>query len=208
MVSLWWPAVALVLYAPALALVSRNSAYQDAIMHRLKREKPLDDFVHARVPLWLSEHRFRRHTDSVLALAALAVVALAYRGASAASASSPFDWLLSEEVCFRGFVLEFGALALYKQIVCFATRLTPATQMDNIRTVCGVVTSSWTDYGISGHTGMTVLIFLHLKTPESLLLAVMQTALMVVVRDHYTLDVLHAWTFCFAVLGKFDEWTQ
>ena len=59
-----------------------------------------------------------------------------------------------------------------------------------------------------GHTGFVVLLFLHLRTAEALLLAVVQTVLMVATRDHYTLDVLHAWTFCFAVLGRFDPWVS
>lgn len=201
-----WPmycAIALALYVPTFSLISRNSAYQETIMHRLKEEAPLDDIVHAMAPLWMTGHAFRKHTDSLVFLAPGAVLILAFFF-SATAASSPVQWLLSpNEMGFPAFFLEFGALGLYKQVICFSTRLNPATQTNNVRKVMGVATSSWTDYGISGHTGFTVLVYLHLKTFPSLLLALGQTVVMVMVRDHYTIDVLHAWTFCFAVIGKF-----
>ena len=193
----------LAFYIPTFALMARNSVYQQTIMGRLKAEEPLDDIIHSWAPLWMTEHWFRRHTDSVVTMAPLLLLALAYRAAP--EKASLAGWLL-HDVGVCSFVLEFGALGLYKQVVCFSTRLTPATKGDNIRTMCGVPTSSWTDYGISGHTGMAVLIAMHLQTPAALLFALGQTALMVLVRDHYTLDVLHAWTFCFAVIGKFDSW--
>ena len=149
---LCWAAGAAALYAPTFALMCANSRYQQTIMHRLKREQPLDDILHSVCPGWMAEHSFRRHTDTVVGVAPLLVAALAYhRGAP--EGTTPVGWVASEEVGLKVAVLEFGALALYKQICCFSTRLTPATQRDNIRVVCGVPLSSWTDYGISGTRG-------------------------------------------------------
>ena len=49
-----------VMYGGCLAFMRNNSRYQHTIMHRLKREVPLDDIVHARVPAHLATTGIRR----------------------------------------------------------------------------------------------------------------------------------------------------
>ena len=170
-------------------------------MERMRQERPLDDLIHSLSPLWMTEHWFRRHTDTTVYLLPIVVLGMAKYGSDTTSWRA---WMISQ-ACMPTFLLEFGALALYKQIVCISTRLTPATQSDNVRiNSLGISTSTWIDYGISGHTGLTVLLWLHLRTWPSLFFAIVQTVLMCITREHYTLDVLHAWVFSFAIFGAFD----
>ena len=50
-----------------------------------------------------------------------------------------------------------------------------------------------------------MLLWFHIPSSNlALVLAILQSALMIVTRDHYTLDVMHAWVFCTAVHGKFS----
>ena len=154
------------LYGATVALQHENQSFQRTIMKRLKQERALDDVVHKRVSIHFSK-RMRPLSDAVVFLGPVAVLMLACVGSTARI--RPTGLLLTEGL---ELLLEFGALGLYKQIVCRATRLPPATQMGNERTCLGVITSSWTDYGISRHTGLTILLFLHLQTVASFVLAV------------------------------------
>lgn len=185
------------LFGSTLALQARNNRYQTTIMHKLTAETPLDDFVHSAIPASLSK-RARALSDPVVIVAPLAVLVLAVLG---------FDELDHGRLLAGGlaFLLEFGCLVLYKQIVCVSTRLPPATQTHMERSCCGVTTSSWTDYGISGHTGLCILLFLKLRSVPSLAIALIQGAVVLINRDHYTLDVLHSWVFSFSVVGCFNE---
>jgi len=185
-------------------------------MQKLLSEAPLDDFIHDRVPLWLASGAVRKHGDLLVSSLPFLVLYSAYHfcGDSASvvpsvcEASFPYWFLsLSQE---RGspripeLVLEFGLMSVYKFICCVATRFPPAAH-DNTRTCCNgwIAMSTWVDYGLSGHTAGTVLLWLHLATPLALCFALFQSMWMVVTRDHYSLDVLHAWVFCFAVKGVF-----
>ena len=179
------------LYGSVLICMARNTRHQQTIMARLKTEKPLDDIVRY-APLFLTHRRIRTFNDTVVSLAPLFVLFLAYyckqAGAGGATTTGGGTavgagevgkvgaWMLGQDVRLRELVLEFGALALYKMCVCIATRLPPATQHDNIRTHLGglVATSSWIDYGISGHSGLTILLWLHLRTSPALVLALTQ----------------------------------
>ena len=180
------------LYGSVLICMARNTRHQQTIMARLKTEKPLDDIVFRYAPLFLTHRRIRTFNDTVVSLAPLFVLFLAYyckqAGAGGATTTGGGTavgagevgkvgaWMLGQDVRLRELVLEFGALALYKMCVCIATRLPPATQHDNIRTHLGglVATSSWIDYGISGHSGLTILLWLHLRTSPALVLALTQ----------------------------------
>lgn len=231
------------LYGAVLLCMARNTRHQQTIMARLKAEKPLDDIVFRYAPLFLTHRRIRTFNDTVVSLAPLLVLFLAYyygstgggvgadagaagadAGGAAGGATSgagtavgagigagmgagtrswevgevgkvcpekglycttalfywrvkfSWAWMLGQDVRLRELLLEFGALALYKMCVCIATRLPPATQQDNIRTHLGglVATSSWIDYGISGHSGLTILLWLHLRTYPALVLALTQ----------------------------------
>ena len=196
-----WFLTMLVLYTPVIALMAWNTRYQFCIMERMRQEKPLDDLIHNLSPLWMTENWFRRHTDTVVFNLPIVVLGLAKYGSSMDSWRT---WMIMQ-ARVPMFLLEFGAFALYKQIVCISTRLSPATQSDNVRiNSLGISMSTWIDYGISGHTGLTVLLWLHLRTWPSLFLAIGQSVLMCVTREHYTLDVLHAWVFSFAIFGVFD----
>ena len=62
----------------------------------------------------------------------------------------------------------------------------------------------WIDYGISGHTGIPALLFLHFPSWTSFVVALAQTALAVATRDHYSIDVMHSWVFAVAICGRFD----
>lgn len=196
-----WVFAMLTLYGLAFQLMLWNTRYQFRIMERMRQERPLDDLIHSLSPLWMTEHWFRRHTDTAVFNLPIVILGMAKYGSDTASWRT---WMITQ-ACMPTFLLEFGALALYKQIVCISTRLSPATQSDNVRiNSLGISTSTWIDYGISGHTGLTVLLWLHLRTWPSLFLAIGQTVLMCITREHYTLDVLHAWVFSFAIFGVFD----
>merc|ERR1711907_614429 len=206
-----WPALltGCALYVGVLLMMARNTRYQEKIMHRLKQEAPLEDLVHGMVPASFAHPRIRTFNDLVVGLAPLLVLAHAFsssgaRGPRKQGYGRVAGWL-QQEARVPEMILEFGALAFYKMCVCVATRLPPATQSDNVRTHFNglIATSSWLDYGISGHAGLTILLWLHLRTNPALALAVIQSALMLVTRDHYTLDVMHSWVFCHAILGCF-----
>ena len=210
-----WLACAFALYCSAALLMAHTSLYQHTIMDKLQKELPLDDAIHSISPLWLSDASLAtcyipswcRQPDAIVTVAPLLVLGLAYRGATLArrtiyGAALEFAALVRLPEAF----LEFGALGLYKMILCIATRLPPPVQSHgNIRTVCGFPTATWIDYGISGHSGLFILLWLHLRTPCAFVLAFAQSVLSVVSRDHYTLDVMHAWVFCFAVHGVFSS---
>eukprot|EP00927_Polykrikos_kofoidii_P044117 TRINITY_DN38174_c0_g1_i1.p1 TRINITY_DN38174_c0_g1~~TRINITY_DN38174_c0_g1_i1.p1 ORF type:complete len:205 (+),score=16.86 TRINITY_DN38174_c0_g1_i1:107-721(+) len=184
------------LYGPAQCLWWYNTRrqFKQPLYNRLTQEEALDDWTHSKLPLeWgLSQSWFRTAADSLAIIGPLAVLGREFLNGRRA-------WGLTD------YVLEFGALALYKQLVCIATRLPPAVQHGNIRHICGFPVSSWIDYGISGHTGIPVLLFLHYPSVASFILAVIQSVGMAASRDHYTIDVLHAWTFSVAVVGKFSH---
>ena len=222
-----WPGILVGcgMYGGVVLLMARNTRYQEKIMDKLKKEAPLEDLVHSMVPLFFTHHRIRTFNDTVVAFAPILVLALAFvyseggeeggersRRTSRFNASGPLGYgvgaWLQHEARIPELVLEFGALALYKMCVCVATRLPPATQSDNIRTHLNglIATSSWLDYGISGHSGLTILLWLHLRSGPALALAVLQSVLMVITREHYTLDVMHAWVFCAAVVGAFSSY--
>ena len=98
--------------------------------------------------------------------------------------------------------LVFG---LYKFIIASATRLPPATRFGNERELLYIPISTWVDYGISGHTGWCVLIWLHsmgFSSPICVVLAVIAIITsfsMAMSKDHYTLDVLVAWPVAYAI---------
>ena len=184
---------------PVLALMMWNTRYQFRYYGRMRRENRWMT-SYSLSPLWMTEHWFRGTQTRRYIFYRL----LCWGWQSGSDITSWRAWMISQ-ACMPTFLLEFGALALYKQIVCISTRLTPATQSDNVRiNSLGISMSTWIDYGISGHTGLTVLLWLHLRTWPSLFFAIVQTVLMCITREHYTLDVLHAWVFSFAIFGAFD----
>lgn len=185
-------AAALYLLTLVLWLYNARRQFIEPLYSRLRKEMPLDDAVHAVSPMWLAAGPFRTLVDMLLVAGPTAVLLLEFSGGyEAARRIAPLELML-----------EFGAISVYKQIVCMVTRLPPAVQTDNTRTVLGFPVATWIDYGISGHTAVPVLLFLHLPSATSLVLALVQSVMMTATRDHYTLDVLHAWVFCLAVAGR------
>ena len=104
--------------------------------------------------------------------------------------------------------LVFG---LYKFIIASATRLPPATQFGNEREILFVPIATWVDYGISGHTGWCVLMWLHsinFLSPVShvlIIIAIITSISMTMSKDHYTLDVLVAWPVAYAIHTIFKD---
>ena len=99
--------------------------------------------------------------------------------------------------------LVFG---IYKFAIASATRLPPATRVGNDREILFIPISTWVDYGISGHTGWCVLMWLHARNSASSIveyilavIAVITSFSMTFSKDHYTLDVLVAWPVAYAI---------
>ena len=99
--------------------------------------------------------------------------------------------------------LVFG---IYKFAIASATRLPPATRVGNDREILFIPISTWVDYGISGHTGWCVLMWLHARKSASSIvenilavIAVITSFSMTFSKDHYTLDVLVAWPVAYAI---------
>lgn len=104
--------------------------------------------------------------------------------------------------------LVFG---IYKFIIASSTRLPPATRFGNEREVLFVPIATWIDYGISGHTGWCVLMWLHslyFSSPVTYILlfvAIFTSFSMTMSKDHYTLDVLVAWPVAYAIHNLFKN---
>merc|ERR1711907_303587 len=190
-VDVWLP-----LWALTFGLLAYNTRRQYSLLTRLSKERPLDDLLHSAFTSeqWIESNAHTFHSLDKLLTGFLVVVATEYM----AQGKCPLD--------IGQYLTEFGCLSAYKQFLCIATRLPPARQQSQVRYLCGVLpVSSHIDYGISGHTGMAVLLWFHIPSSSlGMVLALLQSALMIVTRDHYTLDVMHAWVFCLAVRGKFD----
>ena len=99
--------------------------------------------------------------------------------------------------------LVFG---IYKFTIASSTRLPPATRVGNDREILFIPISTWVDYGISGHTGWCVLMWLHARNSASpiveyslAVIAVITSFSMTFSKDHYTLDVLVAWPVAYAI---------
>ena len=99
--------------------------------------------------------------------------------------------------------LVFG---IYKFAIASATRLPPATRVGNDREILFIPISTWVDYGISGHTGWCVLMWLHARNSASSIveyilavIAVITSFSMTFSKDHYTLDILVAWPVAYAI---------
>ena len=98
------------------------------------------------------------------------------------------------------------AFGLYKFAIASSTRLPPATRVGNDREILFIPISTWVDYGISGHTGWCVLMWLHARNSASSIveyilavIAVITSFSMTFSKDHYTLDVLVAWPVAYAI---------
>ena len=99
--------------------------------------------------------------------------------------------------------LVFG---VYKFAIACSTRLPPATRIGNDREILFIPIATWVDYGISGHTGWCVLMWLHSQNSASPILsfilaviALITSLSMTLSKDHYTMDVLVAWPVAYAV---------
>ena len=108
--------------------------------------------------------------------------------------------------------LVFG---IYKFTIASSTRLPPATRVGNDREILFIPISTWVDYGISGHTGWCVLIWLHSQSSASptlafvlAVIALITSLSMTLSKDHYTLDVLVAWPVAYAIhsMSKSGIW--
>ena len=105
---------------------------------------------------------------------------------------------------FSIFSLVFG---IYKFAIASSTRLPPATRIGNDREILFLPISTWVDYGISGHTGWCVLMWLHSQNSTSpffvsfilAAIALITSFSMTFSKDHYTLDVLVAWPVAYAI---------
>ena len=98
------------------------------------------------------------------------------------------------------------AFGIYKFAIASSTRLPPATRVGNDREILFIPISTWVDYGISGHTGWCVLMWLHARNSASpiveyilAVIAVITSFSMTFSKDHYTLDVLVAWPVAYAI---------
>ena len=99
--------------------------------------------------------------------------------------------------------LVFG---IYKFAIACSTRLPPATRIGNDRDILFIPISTWVDYGISGHTGWCVLMWLHSQNSASPILSFVLAVIafitslsMTLSKDHYTLDILVAWPVAYAI---------
>merc|ERR1719359_2175392 len=88
-----WVFACLTLYAPVLALMMWNTRYQFRIMERMRQERPLDDLIHSLSPLWMTEHWFRRHTDTAVYNLPIVVLGMAKYGSDTASWRA---WMISQ----------------------------------------------------------------------------------------------------------------
>ena len=98
------------------------------------------------------------------------------------------------------------AFGIYKFAIASSTRLPPATRVGNDREILFIPISTWVDYGISGHTGWCVLMWLHARNSALSIvvkilavIAVITSFSMSLSKDHYTLDVLVAWPVAYAI---------
>jgi len=149
-VEVWLP-----LWLVTFGLLLFNTRRQYTLLGKLAKERPLDDALHSAFTSeqWIESnaHTFHR-LDQLLWCGFLAVVASEY----IVQGTFPID--------LGQYLAEFGCLSAYKQMVCIATRLSPARQSNQVRYFCGVPVSSHIDYGISGHTGMAVLLWFHIPS--------------------------------------------
>ena len=158
------------------------------LLNRLENEKPLDDIVHRYTPQFFYTGKVHRVCDLCAVVFPLYIIFLNYKN------------LFIFQLLF-----ELGIFHVYKQLVCMSTRFPPAKQAITInRSFCGFTTGIPIDYGISGHTSLPVLLFLHTNSNLALSNAIFQSILSIVTKDHYTIDVMHTWIFLLSIFNRME----